>query len=194
MTHGKDDPSEPGHGPQDHHSERTRSAIGLDRAAQTARKLSRKLADIPCRGRRPRLALHGKKSEFFRDGTAAMPDRENGQAVTARGQRVPSRVPIDTQTAAKAAPLAYSVHNSLLRQTRRWGKGGFEPPVSLGPEHIWLQTVYRSGRQISILKKRLRRKWDQRFESSLLQRRVCEPSVPQRQSPTAAGRAVTQLG
>jgi hypothetical protein len=81
-----------------------------------------------------------------------------------------------------------SGHSSQL--TQHWAKGDSHHRCPLGPEQIWLQTVCSPGRQISILKKRLCRKWDQRFEFPLLRRRVSQiGSLTTRRLPVDWGSA-----
>jgi hypothetical protein len=68
-------------------------------------------------------------------------------------------------------------------------QSGFEPLVPLATEMLielargisrqlgcWRSATWADAAAMSI------QKWDQRFESAFLQRRVCEPSVPQRRT------------
>ena len=100
-------------------SDRTRSAVGLDRAAQIARKLSRTTrryaaARGPHRGRRvvatglsfPELGLH------------QCPSEKKGQTESGHSQLVPFSRPEPGTDGATAATLAASVRGTPLRQTQ----------------------------------------------------------------------------
>ena len=57
-------------------------------------------------------------------------------------------------------------------------EGGFEPSISPRAEAIFLHTVCSPGASNKASEQRLRRSWDQRFESPFLQRRVIQTDHP----------------
>jgi hypothetical protein len=105
-------------------SHRTRSAARLDRATHTARELNRKLADSPQAAATTAAGASSQSGLSFPEvGLHQCRSEKNGQGLPTNGQPVPSHVPVHPQTAAKAAPLASSVHASPQRQTPRWSEG-----------------------------------------------------------------------
>src|SRR5580693_9492125 len=114
-------------------ADRTRSAAGLDGAAQTARRLNRNSRQIcprprPHRGR----ALFANGQKFREVGLHQHPSERKGEGVPVRSLRVPSHVPSQPQTAAKVrgfSPIAsgFTAETDWLLE-----EAGFE--LSVPPE------------------------------------------------------------
>src|SRR5205823_12691385 len=106
-------------------ADRTRSAAGLDRAAQTARKLDRNSGQMCPRPRPRRGRASFANAQNFREvGLHQSPSERKGEGVPVRSLRVPSHVPSHPQTAAKVrgfSPIAsgFTAETDwLLEQTR----------------------------------------------------------------------------
>ena len=108
-----------------------RSATGLDRAAQTARKLSRIRTDKPQATDLPRPSRRRTRSELSGGGTASMPVREKGQERRfAAGTSLP-HVPSLTQTAAKLRGFSPTAPGFTAETDSPLEGEGFEPSVPL---------------------------------------------------------------
>jgi len=105
-------------------------------------------------------------------GLQQCPTEKHGQGGPAHGHPVPSHVPIHSQTAANAAPLAHSVHNSLSETDSPLEQGGFELLVPLAR----IRSIFAEKKSLQVDQSGQNRpsvsKGDQRFESPSLQRGV----------------------
>src|SRR5205085_7193271 len=111
-------------------ADRTRSAAGLDRAAETARRLNRNSGQICPRPRPHRGRASFANGQNFREvGLQQCPSERKGEGVPVRRLRVPSHVPSHPQTAAKVrgfSPIAsgFTAETDWLLE-----EAGFEPSV-----------------------------------------------------------------
>src|SRR5262249_1032119 len=105
---GRGDPQRPtARGAHRDASERTRSAIGLDRAAQAARNLSLRPANIAKAPPPPRLAATlATGLRFSEGGLHQCPEENNAEYPLVRREPVSSLVAIPSKTAASAALFA----------------------------------------------------------------------------------------
>src|SRR6202023_1760508 len=116
---------------------RTRSAAGLDGAAETARRLNRNSGQICPRPRPHRGRASFANGQNFREvGLHQCPSERNGEGGPVRRLRVPSHVPSHPQTAAKVrgfSPIAsgFTAETDWLLEG-----GGFEPSVPVEDKPI----------------------------------------------------------
>src|SRR6202022_4645450 len=108
-------------------ADRTRSAAGLDRAAETARRLNRNSGQICPRPRPHRSRASFANGQNFRDvGLHQCPSERKGEGVPVRSLRVPSHVPSHPKPAAKGGGFPPKATGSLAETDWLLEGTGFE--------------------------------------------------------------------
>ena len=165
---GRDDPAGPATGrAQRDASDSTRSAAGLGRAAETARKLSRTTPEI-CRTTRFRrgLACRLNRSELSRSGTASMAVREKEPNRSGRSLVADSALEEDGFELS-VLPRRESLCGATPGKHRR-----------LGPEPVGGSAFSCRRLRLATPRREPSQERDRWFESGSLQRRVRKLSVP----------------
>src|SRR5207237_7238652 len=109
-------------------ADRTRSAAGLDGAAQTARRLNRNSGQICPRPRPHRGRASFANGQNFREvGLHQCRSERKGEGVPVRSLRVPSHVPSHPQTAAKVRGFSLTASEFTAETDWLLEEDGFEP-------------------------------------------------------------------
>src|SRR5207248_9469377 len=140
-------------------ADRTRSAAGLDGAAETARRLNRNCGQICPRPPRPhRGRASVANGQNFREvGLHQCPSERKGEGVPVRSLRVPSHVPSHPQTAAKVRGFSLTASGFTAETDWLLEETGFEltVPPEIGLVWCFASSASRGAADEAVVKGRL---------------------------------------